>query len=92
MPAYDYICNDCTEIFERKHSMLFEGTVQCPVCSSGRTRKIVMSAPALRIWFKDASSSTSCESLRPKFRGAFTRKPRERPEVEAATVASLGGQ
>jgi len=91
-PAYDYICHDCAEIFETNHSMQFAGVVQCPVCSSGRTRKIVLSSPALSIWFKDARSSTSCESLRPKFRGAIHRKPRERPEVTQATAASLGGQ
>ena len=71
MLVYDYRCEECAELFEMtfasRDEYLKTIAVTCPVCGTGRTKKIV-SAPAVRIWWKDATSSSDALSMRPKFK------------------------
>ena len=39
MPVYCYRCNDCTEEFEARHSMSFEGQ-RCPKCESSNLFRV----------------------------------------------------
>jgi putative FmdB family regulatory protein len=40
MPTYDYICTACQHVFEKFHSVSFDGKVECPVCGNPAKRKI----------------------------------------------------
>ena len=41
MPFYDYGCEECGSEFETSHSIHEKPKVQCPKCSSTKTRKLV---------------------------------------------------
>ena len=85
MPRYDYLCDLCGELFEVQHPMEGprEGYVPCPVCKTGRTHKIFIQAPAMKIWWKDARSSSDASGLCPRFM----------PSVKARkAIAALGGR
>lgn len=91
MPYYDYRCELCTEIFEASHPM--EGpspgtVVKCPVCGTGRVRRIFISVPAMKIWYRNAAASSDAESMRPRFYQSVTRKK----TVASETAADFGGR
>lgn len=44
MPAYDYMCNACQEIFDVTHPMGAHPVVDCPVCG-GPARKVIIAYP-----------------------------------------------
>lgn len=71
MPRYDYRCLRCGEVFETSHPMAGPGTgcVQCPACGTGHTQKIILQAPAIRIWWQDARSSPTGDAsgMKPMF-------------------------
>ena len=68
MPAYDYLCDDCTELFEETHPMSGpEYPVQCPVCSSGNVRRVILSTPAIGVAWRDPLSSSDVTGLIPKY-------------------------
>lgn len=78
----DYRCETCAEIWEqtfdsREQAKKETVLVTCPVCGSGRTCKI-MSAPALKIWWKDARSSVDSWQMRPSFRKGVRNKALDR--------------
>ena len=52
---YDYQCQDCNELFEIRHSMDYKGLVQCPICNSYNTNKLVI-VPAIVFNWKDSST------------------------------------
>jgi putative FmdB family regulatory protein len=77
MPRYDYMCNECSEIFEVEHGMTEKPPVQCPTCGTYLTRKIIIETPGLYIYWKDARSSS--EATLPKYLSPVKRpKHRER--------------
>jgi putative FmdB family regulatory protein len=70
MPYYDYHCEQCGELFEAEHGM--EGPdplhpVICPVCRTGDVNKVILSAPAVRIWFKNPRLATHPDEKTPKY-------------------------
>ncbi len=65
MPWYDYECDECAEVFDKRHSMTFEEAVECPICKTHMTHKIILEAPGIWIYWKDARSSS--EATPPKY-------------------------
>lgn len=55
MPAYDYRCKACQHVFEKRHSMSFEGEVLCPNCQSADTSKIISAPYSICDWFDSDS-------------------------------------
>lgn len=41
MPFFDYECKDCGYVFDKLVSSDEEGTVECPICGSKDTMKLV---------------------------------------------------
>jgi putative FmdB family regulatory protein len=70
MPRYDYICTECTEIFEARHSMDSKAPVMCPVCKTGLTRRIILSMPATQYNWWNASASEDASGVSKRFRAA----------------------
>lgn len=58
MPRYDYRCKECAEVWETEHPMTYEGPVECPVCKTSLTHKIILETPGIWIYWKDARSSS----------------------------------
>lgn len=73
---YDYQCEECAEIFEEEHSMTYDGPVECPICGTYLTHKIVLSVPGIYVYWKDARSSS--EATLPKYLGPVTRRRKEK--------------
>ncbi|GAB4170354.1 MAG: zinc ribbon domain-containing protein [Calditrichia bacterium] len=40
MPTYDYQCTSCDHLFEKFHSISFNGEILCPICNSKAERKL----------------------------------------------------
>lgn len=77
---YDYRCRDCTEIFEEDYPIGEPPPViQCPVCKSGRTQKMIV-CPAIYINWKDVRSSGDVSGVTPKFLPPAKRQPKETAE------------
>ncbi len=77
MPAYDYRCEDCAELFEKRHPMAGpEYPVQCPVCQSGNVHKVLF-CPAITVNWRDPRSSSDVSGLRPKYIPPAQGRPRE---------------
>jgi len=74
MAKYDYQCEECAEVFEDEHPMTFEGPVECPVCGTSLTHKIILEFPGVHIYWKDAASSS--EARLPKYLRPVKRKHR----------------
>ena len=78
MPRYDYRCQECGEVFEASHPMAGPdlGYIRCPVCGTGRTQKIILQAPAIRIRWQDARSSPTGDAsgMKPKFLSSVRNK------------------
>lgn len=55
MPIYDYSCDDCGAIFEKRRSMRDTGPVVCAECGAHDTTKL-MSAPCSVIAWRDSDS------------------------------------
>ena len=80
MPAYDYQCEDCAEIFEKQHPMsgpLYP--IQCPVCSSGNVHKVII-CPAITVAWRDPRSSSDVSGLIPKYHPPARGRPHETAE------------
>ena len=58
---YDYLCNDCGLNFEITCKIgEFRGTVACPTCGSGDTRRAYTMAPAVVFnWWNAAASDSA---------------------------------
>lgn len=78
MPFYDYMCEMCDEIWEEDLPMGFRGLVTCPICKSGHSKRLVLSAPAtvLNWWNARASSDTDgiTKRYRPRVDSKMTTK------------------
>ena len=68
MPLYDYRCEECDEIWEKDLPMNYRGFVTCPTCLSGRTRRIILSAPATVLNWWNASASDDTDGIMQRFR------------------------
>lgn len=87
MARYDYICELCTEIFETEHPMTGpppSRPVKCPVCGTGHVHKIIISTPAIKIWWRNARASEDAGSMAPKFLESVTRKGEDKQEAAEA--------
>jgi len=65
MPHYDYQCKECAEVFEKEHPMDNKDPVECPVCGTHLTHKIILRAPAIYVYWKNAAASSNASV--PKF-------------------------
>jgi len=86
MPRYDYRCEMCAEIFEASHPMEGPRHVSCPVCKTGHVHRVFISAPAIKIWWKDARSSSDSDGMKPRFMQSTRRKT-----AASETAANFGG-
>ena len=64
MPIYDYQCEQCAHVFEKRHSMMDDCPVPCPVCE-GTTYRII-SAPASILNWKRSEYVHNSTRLRPR--------------------------
>ena len=65
LPAYDYQCNKCNEVFETRHHMDYQGQVECPVCDGSDTKRLILQTPTVWVYWK--WSLASSESTLPKY-------------------------
>ena len=47
MPTYDYICNDCNEMYEYFQSMSDDPLTECPECNKDSLRRVVSGGTGL---------------------------------------------
>lgn len=75
-PAHDYQCLTCLEIFEVRYSRDEKPiAVNCPVCESGDTHKLI-AMPATSIWWRDPLASSDASGLTPRFKTGVSKRRR----------------
>ena len=75
MPLYDYQCKECAEMFEVEHGMDYNGPKpQCPTCRTYMTHRIILQAPSIYVYWKDARSTD--EASLPKYFKSTSNKAR----------------
>jgi putative FmdB family regulatory protein len=67
-PGHDYICEECDQLLDVRYRRDEKPVaVTCPICGSGNTHKLI-SAPAVKIWWKNAAASNDSSEMTPKYR------------------------
>lgn len=84
MPAYDYRCTSCEQVFEINRSMSATGDEHCPLCGSVGAR---LFSP-VGVAFKGTGFHNTDYKPRPK--DPSEPKPAEKPATPAACPASTG--
>lgn len=71
MPLYDYVCEECEEVFEvnlDRELVKRRPVVICPICDTGNTRKImVMPSTTLKWW--NSMASDGVNDVHKRYRG-----------------------
>jgi putative FmdB family regulatory protein len=91
MPAYDYRCRECGEVFVDEHPMEYNGPVICPVCCTGRTQRIFLQCPATVLNWWNAAASSDAGDIDKRFRPSSRNKLSRLPEKRVAEIEALGG-
>ena len=47
MPTYDYICNDCNDMYEYFQSMSDDPLTECPECNKDSLRRVISGGTGL---------------------------------------------
>jgi putative FmdB family regulatory protein len=74
MPQYDYMCTECDELWIEDLPMKFRGFVTCPICGTGRTKRIILEAPAMTLNWWNARASADTDGITKRFRSKSVNK------------------
>jgi putative FmdB family regulatory protein len=83
MPAYDYKCKTCDEVFEIKRSPTDDAPVTCPSCK-GETRRVFT---PVGVVFKGSGFHNTDYKNKPDGGGELAVKPKELAQSSTADTA-----
>ena len=84
MPIYEYECQNCSTIFEKRQSFSDEPKAVCPFCESNKTRRLI-AAPAIvfkgsGFYVNDSKAKNSANGTSPSKNDKTESKSEEKTE------------